>query len=128
MIFTIPKNFPFLIVSQFLHLWKKIVKNVSGMGLSSHVATSYVGADTDAVYTTDPYNGFNLIRSIPLYFVRSGYVNDGSLYDSGAGGGGWSSTVGSGTYGYRLYFLSTTVYPARNFDRYVGFPVRCIAR
>ena len=96
--------------------------------VENHVVTSYVGAGANAVYTTDSYNGFNLIRSTPLYFVRSGYVYDGSLLNSGASGYGWSSTVYSGTYGYYLYFYSTTVYPAGNYGRYYGFPVRCIAR
>ena len=96
--------------------------------VENHVATSYVGAGTNAVYTTDSYNGFNLIRSTPLYFVRSGYVRDGSLFISGAYGHGWSSTVRSGTIGYGLDVDSTNVQPAGNHHRYDGFPVRCIAR
>ena len=96
--------------------------------LSNHVATSYVGVGTNAVYTTDSYNGLNLIRSTPLYFVRSGYVHDGSLYNSGASGAGWSSTVNSGTLGYSLSFGPSYVDPALDGNKYLGFPVRCIAR
>ena len=96
--------------------------------VENHVVTSYVGAGTNAVYTTDSYNGLNLIRSTPLYFVRSGNVSDGSLVSSGAVGLGWSSTVYSGTYGYSLGFDSTVVFPAGNYGRYFGFAVRCIAR
>ncbi len=63
----------------------------------------------------------------PLYFSRAGYVNSGSLYDSGYGGHVWSSSVFSSSYAYDLYFRSGYVRPQGSYDRGLGFSVRCVA-
>ena len=72
--------------------------------------------------------GFNKLRSTPYYFVRSGDINGGTLRNPGVGGGYWSSMVSGSTYAYSLVFNGTDIYPARNYVRYYGWPVRCVAR
>lgn len=68
----------------------------------------------------------------PLYFVRSGYVypHSGSLRYAGNDSYVWSRTAypGSNQHSYRLNFGTANVYPSNSSDRYVGFPVRCLAR
>ena len=77
------------------------------------------------VYSTD---GFNKMRTSPLYFVRSGYVNGSYLDGSGSNGLYWSSTVNNSIYAYYLSFNSTGVWPAGNLYRNYGRSVRCMAR
>ena len=77
------------------------------------------------------YNGvtsFNKLRSNPYYFIRSGSINGDILNGSGVGGHYWSSTVGSYDYAYGLGFNNTVIYSGRNFYRYYGRSVRCVAR
>lgn len=68
----------------------------------------------------------------PMYFVRSGNIDpsSGTLLDSGSYGYGWSSTVfpDSFYYAYDFGFNATRVYPSRSGARYLGFPIRCIAK
>ena len=72
------------------------------------------------------------IAEAPLYFVRSGYVyiNSGRLRHSGISGYGWSTRANSSDdqNAYYLYFDASGVYPSTNFYRWVGFPLRCLAR
>ena len=68
------------------------------------------------------------LMAAPLYFVRSGYVNNTSIGNFGSSGYYWSSTVNSTANAYRLYFNSGDVGPADSVSRYNGFSVRCIAR
>ena len=88
--------------------------------------TSNLSAGNESVgYAT---NGFNKLRSNPYYFVRSGRIDGGTLGNSGADGSYWPSTVSSSTNAYYLYFSGTDIYPARNYYRYYGRSVRCVAR
>ncbi len=74
-------------------------------------------------------NAFTTIMNThPLYFIRSGYLNDTTLYSFGAYGYYWSSTVNSSSYAYYLYFVSTALRPAYSSSRYVGRSVRCLSR
>ena len=78
-------------------------------------------------------SSYNIARE-PLYFVRSGYVylNNGSLRYFGLSGYGWSrSSVAyssaTSANAYHLDFNAGTVYPSFGpFNRWVGFPVRCL--
>ena len=77
------------------------------------------------------YNGvtsFNKLRSNPYYFVRSGFIDGGTMYSPGVLGFYWSSTVSSSTSAYNLGFNGTNIYPALNSNRYSGLSVRCVAR
>ena len=65
------------------------------------------------------------IISLPLAFVRSGYVG---LYDNGAGGighalYGWSRVARSAFAAYYLGVDPTVVYPSGYLDRWHGFPL-----
>ena len=73
--------------------------------------------------------GGTALVSAPLYFVRSGYVNSGSLGAAGFRGDYWSSTASSRTsFAYELYFYSGPVTPSRSTSRYYGQSVRCLAK
>ena len=74
------------------------------------------------------FENLNAIRTAPLYFVRSGRVDGGTLYRAGTNIYTWSSTIYSSTGGYALHFNSTNIYPAGSYDHLYGFPVRCLAR
>lgn len=64
----------------------------------------------------------------PLYFPLAGSWT-GSSGGIASVGTFWSSVVYSSFYAYRMNGLySGTVTPATNVNRYVGFPVRCVAR
>ena len=73
--------------------------------------------------------GYNKMVASPLYFVRSGYVNSGSLYNSAISGDYWSSAVDSGSNAFDLYFSSSNVNLANSYSnsRSSGFSVRCLA-
>ena len=62
----------------------------------------------------------------PLYLVRAGRVNGGSLEYAGNDAFYWSSTASSSAYARYLRFYSTVVYPADNYYRWRGFSVRCL--
>ncbi len=68
----------------------------------------------------------SLITS-PLWFVRSGNVNNIDLFSFGARGDYSSSTVNS-SLTYTLRFSSDGVNPANNSGKDLGFSVRCVAR
>lgn len=63
----------------------------------------------------------------PLWFVRSGNVNSGSLNNSANNGNYWSSAVDSTSSAFYLFFYSDNVNPANIYYRSNGFPVRCVA-
>ena len=73
--------------------------------------------------STDPK-----LISNPLWFVRSGFVDNGSLVNSGFEALYWSSTVNSSNNAYNLNFTATNVNPANNNNRNNGRSVRCVAR
>jgi general secretion pathway protein G len=62
----------------------------------------------------------------PWLAQRGGFWNSGFFY-LGSVGYYWSSTQNSASNAYILFFLSTIVYPANNYNKYNGFAVRCIA-
>ena len=86
---------------------------------------------SSTTYITDSSNvkiGFNNIRNYPLYFVRSGYVNGGTLNYTTSHGLYWSSTVYSANTARNLNFYDSSVNPAYYDRRYDGWSVRCMAR
>ena len=102
------------------------VYNEFGRMLYQAEITAKVSAGNNSVgYTT---GGFNKLRSNPYYLVRSGYIVGSTLTYPGVGGGYWSSMVSSSTYAYSLSFSGTDIYPARNYSRFTGRSVRCVAR
>lgn len=84
-------------------------------------------------YITDSNNvkiGLNNIRNNPLYFVRSGEVNGGSLSNATSYGYYWSSTVHTAANARALYFYDSSVNSAYNntYSRRNGRSLRCLAR
>ena len=63
----------------------------------------------------------------PWLAQRGGVWNSGFFGNQGSAGAYWSSTQGSATNVYSLYFYSTSVNPANNYSKYSGVAVRCIA-
>ena len=64
----------------------------------------------------------------PLRFVLEGFLYSGKLYSAGYYGNYWSSMTGSNSsYAYNLYFGSGHINPSVSYNRYYGFPVRCVA-
>ena len=71
--------------------------------------------------------GYNKMVASPLYFVRSGVVNNGSLSYSASSGTYWSSVVDSTSNAFRLNFDSGNVGPASSYYKHRGYSVRCVA-
>ncbi len=82
---------------------------------------------TEGVTTNYNPDGFLKIRTSPLYFVRLGRVNGGSLSFSANFGYYWSGTVNGANWAYLLSFGSSDASPSYgNDDRYNGGFVRCM--
>jgi uncharacterized protein (TIGR02145 family) len=68
----------------------------------------------------------------PLWFVKSGHIRGGSIYDTGSQGYYWSSTIYNSNDAYSLYFDNRTISPDKGpygyVQRYGGFSIRCLAR
>ena len=62
------------------------------------------------------------------FFPAAGLVNTSGLSNTGSEGYYWSSTINDATYAYNLNFGSRPIYPANNYNRYIGFSVRCVAK
>ena len=70
----------------------------------------------------------SILLASPLWFVRAGYVYNGSLDGQGSYGYVWSSRAYSNSDGaYGLGFSSSVVDPSYSDDRYSGNSVRCVA-
>jgi len=61
-------------------------------------------------------------------FVLSGYRRGSSTRNQGTYGFYWSSTAYSANYAYYLYLNSSSVSPANDNYKYIGFTVRCVAQ
>ena len=89
------------------------------------------GVDTETYAT----NGFNKIRTAPLFFVRAGYVYGGdSLFKeavfSGFGGGGdyWSSALsGRGSGGFSSFSKTQVINDSATMNTN-GYSLRCVVR
>ena len=66
------------------------------------------------------------INGNSIFFPASGYYNGTTLYSRGSSGDYWSSSYGSATNAYYLLFYSSSVYPAYNNNRRLGFSVRAV--
>lgn len=82
------------------------------------------GASGDNVYLPD---GFNNLRIDPIFIVRSGIVNSGSLDSSGVANHYWYSNILSSVDAYRLGIRPTRITPQGSFYRHFGLPIRCLA-
>lgn len=101
--------------------------NEFGRLLYGYNVTNNIAGSGSVGYKT---GGFNTIRVSPLWFVRSGYLNNGSLDYPATSDSYWSNTVNDDSSVYYLYLNSSIIYPARsdNGNRYYGRSIRCVAR
>jgi hypothetical protein len=82
------------------------------------------------VWTT--HNGVNgrlftsNINGNSVFFPAAGCYYGTTLYEEGAGGGYWSSSLHSQASAYGLHFNSSLVYPQYNDNRFFGFTVRAV--
>ena len=84
-----------------------------------------VWSGSDNVYAAD---GFNKLRTAPLYYQRFGRVDGSSLNGLGGYGLYWSSTVSGANRAYYLHLDDSIIWPSINGSyRVYGFSVRCIA-
>lgn len=90
---------------------------------SQGIITSTTASGTPA-YTAD---GFNLVRSDPVYWVRAGYVLSGSRGALGSAGYYWCSAAKNSSYASSAFFYSSDIYLLESYYRYAGLSVRCIA-
>ena len=72
-------------------------------------------------------NSDSVLLANPLFFVRGGGVNSGSLLLSASLGYYWSSTAYSAAVADDFYFDSGSVYTSDSYFRSGGFSVRCLA-
>ena len=83
----------------------------------------------DFAYLRAQYSNSNTYMLYsPLWLVRAGNIDSGSLGRSGDYGYYWSSTVNSASRAYYLGIGSGYFYPSGSDGRYYGFSVRCAAR
>ena len=66
------------------------------------------------------------INGNSIFFPASGHRYGTSLSNRGTSGYFWSSSLGSQTNGYNLYFSESGVHPAGNSNRFSGFSVRAV--
>ena len=83
-----------------------------------------VWSGSSNIYATD---GFNKLRTTPLYYQRFGLVNGGSLGNLGSYGLYWSSTGSKAKYANDLSFIGSSIWPGDGYGRDLGFSVRCMA-
>ncbi|MBR3386051.1 InlB B-repeat-containing protein [Candidatus Saccharibacteria bacterium] len=74
------------------------------------------------------YTGLNAMRRSPLYFVRTGRIDNNNLLSAGTSGNLWSNVITSSNDGRDLYFESRTISINAGDKRYNGLSVRCLAR
>ena len=88
--------------------------------------------NTDSEWVAD-YNGTGVAgrkfmkksdHSVYVFFPASGYYRGTSLGYRGSIGYYWSSSFGSATSAYGLYFISSSVHPQDYNSRYLGLAVR----
>ena len=84
--------------------------------ISTNTSTSYI----------ENVSSVDSMGAAPLYFVRGGFVNSGSL--NGAYGGYWSSTSTDSSKAYRLLYSYSTIRPRDNDNKGIGWFIRCLVR
>lgn len=99
--------------------------NEFGRLLYGYNITNNLAGSGNVGYKT---GGLNIIRTSPLWFVRSGHLLGGTLDRPAAYGGFWSRTIENSSNAYSLSFLGNSIYPANNYGRASGRSIRCLAR
>lgn len=87
--------------------------------------------NTDREWTTiNGIKGWKFMKktdhSVFIFLPAAGYGSNASLYNRGSYGGYWSSTYGSSSNAYGMYFYSSSVDPQDYSGRRSGFSVRAV--
>ncbi len=82
-------------------------------------------AGSSADWTT---NGFNNVRTTPLYFNRTGAIWTSSVSYAGTNGYYWNDNVASEISATASYFTKDSFNVSGTLTRRNGFPIRCVAR
>lgn len=99
----------------------RLLQNEVGKMLYAQGVTTAV---SPAEYTAD---GFNMVRTEPLYWVRAGYIANHARSNKGTSGNYWLDTAYSGIGAFYTNFGNTHIYSGINSNRNVGRAVRCVA-
>ncbi len=101
----------------------------------NNATASHGGHRVNVGYATHLYSdsgtetdGFNNMRTQPLWFTRAGGISNGSFDGQSGYGFYWSNTIQSNAIAYTLAFHTSYVYPSRNDGGHGGQSVRCLAR
>ena len=100
-----------------------------GLSLGLSAPANY-DSETRPYWTGSPEgsNASTIFRTYPNNFLYSGYVYGSSVDYRGSYGYYWSKSAYSSNNAYYLNFLSSSVYPSTNRNKYYGFTVRCLAQ
>ena len=106
------------------------IYNEFGKLFYTYDITNNKAGSTNVGYKT---GGFNAIRVSPLWFVRSGYINNTTIERPAIGGNYESNTVYGAANSFGLFFSAGEIFPngysysQGNFRPY-GRSIRCLAR
>ena len=108
------------------------------VGLSSATSSAttrefgqlFLSSGVTSTIDTNTYadGGFNKVRVSPLFFVRGGDVNSGTLIFRAYEGYYWSGSVYGSDFAYMASFFSSFIYSNYNGYRSFGSSVRCVVR
>ena len=93
--------------------------------VAHNITSNWAAVDTNIGFNT---NGFINLRSSPLYIVRAGMVQGGSLATRANTADYWTSTVYNDSNALELRILNDRLSPAYYYRRYMGRSIRCVAR
>ena len=99
--------------------WHLPTSNTTAKGSFGGLTTAYGAGNNSA--------GSAIMRGAPMYFQYSGNAYSGGINNVGSDGYYWSSTPNGSGLAYNLYLSSSFAVPSSNYNRYLGFSVRCLA-
>ncbi|MDR0872290.1 MAG: Ig-like domain-containing protein [Prevotellaceae bacterium] len=95
--------------------------------LAEHESLAAVGSEWNTVNGQNGRTFGTVPNTLFLPAAGTRYGPSSALFNAGAGGYYWSSTVGGSTSSYSLFFASGSVTPRYNGSRGHGLSVRCVA-
>ena len=90
----------------------------------SRLAVLYAGYKTGSFVATDA----SKLEAAPLYMIRNGMISGSTFNNPGKLLSYWTSTVSSASHAYTLYGNGDDFYGYGQNYRYLGRPIRCLAR
>ena len=102
--------------------------NATNKEFGNLLATYNIIATNTSTSYIENMSSVNSVGAAPLYLIRSGSINGGSLYNSGSYGYYWSNTFYYSSYTYNFYFGSSLIRPQGDGNRGIGRSIRCLTR